>query len=206
MRAVRGMTNNVPPSGPGVKQQADVHRFAVKIPAWRAGPMKKNIVFALRCTAVTLLVAWLAGMAIPYKVTCSATWVGKTVVVESIHGKICMRYLMTYGRNELRLRPVRSWGPRVTSVRGNETLRPDGYMDGVYLVMGLASVPDFGGWSWRHAGFWIVGCPGVWCIMIPTYASALFLFGLCGMALLPIYGKVMRGSRRQEYLRGKCFY
>ena len=34
--------------------------------------MKKTIFFALRCTAVTLLVAWFAGMAIPYKLTCSA--------------------------------------------------------------------------------------------------------------------------------------
>ena len=167
------------------------------MPAWRPRPMKKTIFFALRCLAVTLLVAWLAGMAIPYTLTCSATWVGKTVVVESIHGKICMQYFMTYGRNELRLRPVRSGGTRMTSVRGNATLRPDGYMDGVYLFMGLASFPDFGGWSWRHAGFWIVGRPGVWCILIPTYASDLFLFGLCGMALLPIYGKVMRRVRRQ---------
>ena len=30
----------------------------------------------------------------------------------------------------------------------------------------------------------------------PTYACALFLFGLCGTALLPIYGKVMRRGRR----------
>ena len=167
--------------------------------------MKKNIFFALRCTAVTLLVAWLAGMVIPYKLTCSATWVGKTLVVESIHGKICMQYFMTEGRNELRLRPVHSGGPRMTSVRGNGTLRLDGYLDGVYLFMGLASFPDFGGWSWRHAGFWIVGRPGVWCILIPPHASALFLFGLCGMALLPIYGKVMRRSRRQgEIIHSKA--
>jgi hypothetical protein len=167
--------------------------------------MKKTIFFAFRCTAATLLVAWLAGMAIPYKLTCSATWVGKTAVVESIHGKICMQYFMTYGRNELRLRPVRSWGPRMTSAGGNAGLPADGYLGGLYTDLGDTGVPDFGGWSWRHAGFWIVGRPGVWCILIPTYASALFLFGLCGMALFPIYGKVTRRLRRQcEIIRGKA--
>jgi hypothetical protein len=159
--------------------------------------MNNTIFFALRCTAVTLLVAWLAGMVIPYKLTCSATWARKTVIVESIHGKICMEYFMTYGRNELRLRRVRSWGPRMTSAGGNAGLPADGYLGGLYTILGDTGVPDFGGWSWRHSGFWIAGCPADWCILIPTYASALFLFGLCGMALLPIYGKVVRRSRRQ---------
>ncbi len=43
--------------------------------------MKKTIVFALRCMAVTLLVAWLAGMAIPYKLTCSGTWARKSAPI-----------------------------------------------------------------------------------------------------------------------------
>ena len=154
--------------------------------------MKKAIFFASWCTVATLLVAWLAGMAIPYKLTCSAAGVGKTVILESIHGKICFRYFMTYGRNELRLRPVRSWGPRMRSASGNAGLPADGYLGGLYTFLGLTGVPDFGGWSWRHAGFWIAGCPGVRCILIPTYASALFLFGLFVAALLPIYGKVVR--------------
>ncbi len=133
--------------------------------------MRRIVITILRCCFILAWIAWLWGMVIPWKISCSNPYL-RLSTIASVHGRIFVRYCWTDGERRLSIKTL-SPVPRATSARVNMSIPADEYMFWPHEELVNMSWPDFGGWSWQHGGFWLACCPQECGALFPPYFLGL---------------------------------